>query len=88
MQKTGIIQNIVPDGGYDGQSGYVNTFQMTIQTDAGLVTGQIGTKSQQYPKNIGDEIIVEVKETPYGIRLKKINPKFAQGQQQGQPTRS
>lgn len=83
MQKTGTITNIVPDGGYQGQDGYINTFQMSIQCADGLITGQIGTKAQVYPVAIGQDIIVEIANTQHGVRFKKINPKYAnQGQQQ------
>ena len=89
--KTGTITNLQPAGGYDGQNGHINTFHMTIQFPDGMVTGEIGSKSQTYPANVGDEINVEVSNTQYGVRFKKVNPQYAnapQGQQQGQQKQS
>ena len=83
MQKTGTIEQIVPDGGYQGQKGYIHTFQMTVKCPDGTFTGQIGSKSAVYPMTIGQEIFVEVTNTEYGVRFKKINPQYAQGGSQG-----
>jgi hypothetical protein len=85
MQLNGTIQNIVPDGGYQSQNGYINTFQMSVNTPTGLFTGQIGSKSQIYPLAIGQPILVEMTETQNGVRFKKVNPKFANQAPQGQP---
>ena len=83
--KTGTITNLQPAGGYDGQNGHINTFHMTIQFPDGMVTGEIGTKSQNYPANVGDSISVDVSQTQYGVRFKKVNPQYAQQDaQQGQ----
>lgn len=84
MQITGNITNIVPDGGYDSQGGYIHTFQMTVQGPNGPVTGQIGSKSTVYPMQVGEEIIVDMTNGQHGPRLKKVNPKYAQGGQQSQ----
>lgn len=85
MQVTGKIINIQPDGGYSGQHGYINCFQMTVQGPDGQITGQIGSKSQTYPKAVGQEITVEVTNGQHGTRLKNINPQHqGGGQQQGQ----
>ena len=58
MQHSGTIQNLVPDGGYDGTHGRIYTFQMTVSTSSGNVTGQIGSKPQAYPMNLGAPITV------------------------------
>lgn len=86
MQITGQITNIQPDGGYNGTHGYINTFQMTIQGQNGPVTGQIGSKSQVYPKNVGETITVELTSGQHGNRLKAINAQYANqgGGQQNQ----
>lgn len=83
MRVQGTIQSIVPDGGYQGTNGYINTFQMTVQSQDGNFTGQIGSKSQNYPANVGDEIIIEVTNSDYGPRFKKINPQYQQQNNQG-----
>uniref|UniRef100_A0A6M3JHU5 Uncharacterized protein n=1 Tax=viral metagenome TaxID=1070528 RepID=A0A6M3JHU5_9ZZZZ len=84
MQLQGNITNIQPAGGYDSQGGWINTFMMTINTQQGQVTGQIGSKSQQYPMQIGEPITVESTTTQHGVKFKKINPQYQQwgGQQQ------
>ncbi len=84
MNKTGTIEQIVPDGGYQGQKGYIHTFQMTVKCPDGTFTGQIGSKSAVYPMTIGQEISVEVTNTEqHGVRFKKFNPQYAQGGSQG-----
>ena len=85
MQHTGTITNIVPtqQGGYQSQGGYVYTFMMSIQTDAGVIQGEIGSKTQLYPLGCGSPINVEVTQTEHGLKFKKINPQYAG--QQGQP---
>ena len=88
MQITGQIVQLAPttEGGYTLQDGgYIYTFMMTVRGNNGDVTGEIGTKSQQYPLNIGDEIIVEVKNTKFGTKLKKINPGYGQPQANNGP---
>jgi hypothetical protein len=86
QQKTGTIRAIQPNGGYQSQNGYINTFMMTLQTDEGQITGEIGSKSQNYPMNINDEITVQIKNTTHGVKFKKINPQYQQqgGTQQSQ----
>ena len=81
MQITGQITNIVADGGYDGQGGHINTFQMTINTSQGPITGRIGSKSSPYPMSPGAEITVEQSDRGYGPEFKKINPQYANQQQ-------
>ena len=81
MNVQGQITSIVPDGGYQGTNGYISTFQMTIQAPDGLHTGQIGSKSQTYPIAIGEQIAVTVTNTQHGVRFKKFNPQYQQGQQ-------
>ncbi len=85
MTKTGQIVQIVSDGGYQGQNGYINTFQMTIQCPDGTFTGQIGSKSGIYPMNSGETINVEVTNTQHGVRFKKFNPQYAQVNQTTAP---
>jgi len=87
MNKIGKIIKLVPDGGYNSQNGYIYTFQMTIEcSDGQYGTGQIGSKSEQYPLGIGQEICVDVTQTQHGTRFKKINPQYSgqQGSQSGQ----
>lgn len=81
--KRGTIKAIQPNGGYQSQHGYINTFMMTIQTNEGQITGEIGSKSQQYPIGVNDPITVEIKNTTNGVKFKKINPEYAQGDSQG-----
>ncbi len=85
MQKTGTIAQIVPDGGYQSQRGYIYTFQMTIQCPDGTFEGQIGSKSEQYPLSVGQEIIVDMTNTQHGVRFKKINPQYAGQNAQNTP---
>ena len=95
MQITGNIANIQPTGGYqpkDPSFSYQYTFNMTINTAQGPVTGQISSISQQYPMQIGETIVVESKNSQHGVKFQKINPQYQQGggqpqgqQQQGQP---
>lgn len=85
MTKTGQIVQIVPDGGYQSQNGYINTFQMTIQCQDGTFTGQIGSKSEIYPLGIGETINVDMANTQHGVRFKKFNPQYAQAGQGQQP---
>ncbi|MGR3292519.1 MAG: hypothetical protein ACUZ9M_00720 [Candidatus Scalindua sp.] len=80
MTKTGKIIGVTPDGGYQGKKGYIYTFQMTVQCPDGQVTGQIGSKSQTYPLVVGNDIMVEVTNTEHGVRLKKVNPQYAEQQ--------
>ena len=77
MQLQGTITSIIPDGGYQSQNGYINTFMMSINTPTGLYTGQIGSKTQVYPLVVGQPIIVEMSESNKGMRFTKVNPKFA-----------
>jgi hypothetical protein len=79
MQKTGQITHIVKKGGYPSQGGYIHTFNMTVQFPDGEDTGEIGSKSEQYPMQRGDEITVEISDTQYGRRFKKVNPGYQQG---------
>ena len=75
---SGTITNVVPDGGYQSQNGYVYTFQMAIQGPNNSLTGQIGSKSEVYPIPVGQPITVEATDTQYGMRFKKQqNPQYA-----------
>ena len=75
---SGTITNIVPDGGYDGQNGHLYTFQMTIQGPNAAVVGQISSKSAVYPRAVGQPITVEMTQTQYGLRFKKVqDPQYA-----------
>ncbi len=82
MQVEGTIQNLVASGGYQGQHGYIWTFTMTIQTSNGPMTGEIGSKSQVYPLVVGASIMVEVSNDQNGQKFKKVNPKYANQNQQ------
>lgn len=80
MQLSGIISAIQPAGGYASQHGYIYTFNMTIQDQQGQqYTGQIGSKSEQYPMQVGAPIVIESTTNQNGTSFKKI-----QQQQQGQ----
>ncbi len=81
VQKTGQINRIDPTGGYPGKFGYVYTFQMTIQTASGQIVGEIGSKSERYPMNAGDQITVEATDGDHGTKFKKFDPQHQQGQQ-------
>ena len=83
MQKTGKIINVVSTGGYESANGRIYTFNMTIGCADGQIVGEIGSKSQTYPKGIGEEITIETTNTAHGVRFKKINPQYAQGGSQG-----
>ena len=85
MNKTGEILNIVPTqtGGYQSQNGWIYTFDMTIQCADGEFTGEIGSKAQQYPMNIGDTINVAATNSQQGVKLKRFKDGYAP--QQGQP---
>ena len=83
---SGNIANVVPEGGYQGQFGYVYTFQMTIQTpDGAYKTGQIGSKSQVYPLVSGAPISVEVSSYQGTTRFKKFDPQYGQPSQGQSP---
>ncbi len=86
MQVTGTIVNIQPDGSYQSQNGLIYTHQMSIQSPQGLIIGQIGSKSEIYPINAGQEITVEMTNTQHGVRLKRIDPQYAG--QSGSPSAS
>ena len=88
MQGTGQINRIDPKGGYTGKFGYVFTFNMTIQTASGQITGEIGSKTERYPMNAGDTITVEVTDGEHGRRFKNVNPKYAGQQGSSQPRQS
>lgn len=82
MQLTGTITNIVSSGGYQGKYGYVYNFQMTIQCADGPHTGEIGSKTEIYPMNTGQEIVVEMTNSQHGPKFKKLDPNYNQGQPQ------
>ncbi len=82
MQKTGKIVSIDPAGDYTGKFGLVYTFQMTIDSDAGPLTGEIGSKAQAYPMSAGQDITVEVTSGEHGTKFKKVNQQQVGGQQQ------
>jgi len=86
MQIQGTITHIEPtqQGGYQSQGGYVYTYMMTINTQNGPVTGEVGSKSNPYPSQIGEQIIVESTTNQHGVKFKKVNPQYQnQGQSQG-----
>lgn len=88
MQVTGTIRTVfaTQEGGYQGPSGYIYTFDMEIDRSQaqGVISGVIGSKTQPYPAAAGQPITVEVTQTDRGTKFKKINPQYA-GQQQGPP---
>jgi len=73
----GTIANIVPLSQYNSQNGLIYTFTMTINSQNGAVTGEIGSKSNVYPMCIGESIAVETKQDAHGTKFKKINPQYA-----------
>ena len=72
----GTIANIVPLGQYSGQNGLIYTFTMTINSQNGAITGEIGSKSNVYPMSIGESITVETRQDAHGTKFKKINPQY------------
>lgn len=82
MNKTGTIVSIIKVGGYQSQQGYIYTFNMTIDCDGQHYTGEIGSKSEVYPANPGQQITVTMTQDQYGVKFKKFNPKYAQQDQQ------
>lgn len=89
MQVTGTIRSVLPtqQGGYNGTNGYIYTFDMVVDSQQGTFNGEIGSKSQVYPLGAGQPITVEVSDTPHGPRLKKVNPQYANQNQQQQAPR-
>jgi len=89
MNITGTIiaTNPTKDGGYMGSHGYIYTFDMVIQDANGQQhKGQIGSKSQNYPLNPGQQINVVMTTDSKGVtRFKKFNPKYGAPQQQVPP---
>ncbi len=82
----GTITSVSPEGGYQGQFGYVYTFQMTIQCPDGTYkTGQIGSKSQTYPLSNGQPISVETTLYQGATKFTKFDPKYAHPQATGAP---
>lgn len=86
MQKSGQINNIESTGGYTSQNGYIYTYMMTIQVGTEQITGEIGSKSEQYPLSAGAEITVDVRQTEHGTRFKKINPQQGGSRPQQAPS--
>lgn len=90
MQHTGTITSVMPrlkDGyaeTFNTQNGTFYVFEMTVNTQAGPITGQINSKSPQYPKNQGEQITVEVTSDQHGNKFKNINPQYAGQNQTGQ----
>jgi hypothetical protein len=87
MNVTGQITSIQPTqrGGYQSQHGYIYTFDMTINGPSGPIAGEVGSKSQQYPKNVGETVNVVVQSGQYGNRFKVIQPQQGTQQPQQQP---
>ena len=83
MQVTGNITQCMSEGGYNSGNGYIYTFRMTIQTDQGDVTGEIGSKSQNYPLGQGQQITVDVEDGQYGKKFTKVNAQYSGGGQGG-----
>jgi len=86
--QTGTIASLMPtmEQGYQSQNGYIYTFDISIQGQSGTVVGEIGSKSQTYPLNVGDQINFESKNSPRGVRITRINPGYAPPPQYQQPT--
>lgn len=84
MQVTGIIQSVVSrmKNGYPETfttpNGQFWVFDMTINGQ----TGQINSKSQVYPKQVGQEISVNTEQDQNGnVKFRAFNPQYQQGQQ-------
>lgn len=86
-QIQGTIVSVVPTQsvGYQIKNGYIYTFDMSIQTPQGVMTGEIGSKSQIYPLALGQQIIVEQTDSGQGVKFKKINPQYQPPQHQQAP---
>jgi hypothetical protein len=91
MQITGQILNVVPrmkDGypeTFTTPNGQFYVFEMAIQQPSGPISGQINSKSPQYPLAAGAEITVEQSlGNQNEVKFKKINLQYQQGQQQPQ----
>lgn len=78
MLKSGTIANIEANGGYQSQNGYISTFMLTLRNEEGQITGEIGSKSQQYPMAIGEPITVDIRTDQHGTKFKKVNPQYQQ----------
>ena len=83
MNKTGQIAGIIKKGGYQGRNGYIHTFNMTITFPDGQQVGEIGSKSENYPMNVGDEILVQITSDQHGTKFIRQNPAYEGGQQGG-----
>ena len=77
MQKTGTIAKVKYKDSFDGKFGTMHCFDMAIETEEGMLIGTINSKSQEYPMGTGDEITVEVKDSQYGAKFRKVNPEYA-----------
>lgn len=85
MQYQGTIASVIPDGGYQSQNGWIYRFNMTINSQNGPVTGEIGSKTEFYPLQQGEQIVVTSTNDSHGTKFKKVNPGYQQQQppQQG-----
>ncbi len=83
MTKTGQIAGIMKKGGYQGRNGYIHTFNMTVTFPDGQQVGEIGSKSENYPMNVGDEILVEITSDQHGTKFTRQNPDYAGSGSQG-----
>ena len=75
MNVTGAIVSVAPTvkGGYQGQSGWIYTYMMTIQGPSGQQkTGEIGSTQSPYPMNPGEQITVTETQSQYGLRFKRV----------------
>lgn len=77
--NTATVVKITPKGGYDGQFGYMYTFEVELDDN---ITGEASSKSETPPYKPGTQIWYEIKSTDpkYGHKL-KISTKPPQGQQ-------
>lgn len=82
---SGTIVSAQPSGSYETQYGEVFTTILTIKTDTGDYTGEIGSKAPMGNEVMGRQIEVEWRETPHGVKFKKYNPKYANQSQQPAP---
>jgi len=69
--KTGTIETVQGNGGYDSDYGYIFTFEYKMDNgDFGVA----GHKSDTPKYNPGDQVHYELKDTAHGNKIKFVNP--------------
>lgn len=68
QQKT-TVKAIQPNGTYDTQYGTMNRYELTVEKDGEIYTGEIGHKNQ--PRyNVGDTVWIEFHEDAHGLKFR------------------